>query len=259
MKRLHAAAASLAVFAASAMLPLAAQAQTTPAPAPQPHGMMHMMADVDSPLLAFSITEEVKSAPDRARIGAGVTSTATTAVEAMRANTAAMNNLIAAARRAGIEQRDIQTSGFSLSPQYDYTPQQQGQPPRLTGYQVSNQLSVVTANTSRVGALIDALVTAGGTNIDGPTFFVADTDAALETARETALRRATERANRYARAAGYSSARLISLSEGGSFNPPPPMPMMARMAADAGGAGNVIQPGEVSNGITLNVQYRLVR
>lgn len=256
MKRLHVAVATIALIGA---LPFAAQAQSTPAPAPQPHGMMQMMADVDSPLLAFSITEEVKSAPDRARIGAGVTTTATTAVEAMRANTAAMNTLIAAARRAGIEQRDIQTSGFNLSPQYDYTPQQQGQPPRLIGYQVSNQLSVITANTARVGALIDALVTAGGTNIDGPSFFVENPDASLDTARETALRRATERANRYARAAGYSSARLISLSEGGSFSPPPmPMPvMMAR--AESADAANVIQPGQVSNGITLNVQYRLVR
>ena len=257
MKRLHAAAATFAMAAASAALPFAAQAQTVPAPQ-TPHGMMHSMADVDSPLLAFSITEEVKSAPDRARIGAGVTTTATTAVEAMRANTAAMNNLIAAARRAGIDQRDIQTSGFNLSPQYDYTPQQQGQPPRLIGYQVSNQLSVITANTTRVGALIDALVSAGGTNIDGPSFFLADPDASLDTARETALRRATERANRYARAAGYGSARLVSVSEGGGFTPPMPMPvMMAR--AESADAGNVIQPGQVSNGITLNVQYRLVR
>ena len=254
MKRLS----LIATAATLALVPAAVMAQPAP-DQPPPHGMMHHMTEVDSPLLAFSITEEVKSAPDRARIGAGVTTTALTAVEAMRANADSMARLIAAARRAGIAENDIQTSGYNLSPQYDYTPQQSGQPPRLTGYQVSNQLSVVTSNTTRVGALIDALVTAGGNNIDGPTFFVADPDASLDTARETALRRATERANRYARAAGYSSARLISLNEGGSYSPPPMPMIMARMSSDAAASGNMIQPGQVSNGITLNVQYRLVR
>lgn len=243
----------LLIAATIAVAPYAASAQT----APDPHaGMHHMQAD-QSPLLSFSITEEMKTAPDRANIGAGVTTQALSAVDAMRQNTVRMNALIAALRRAGIAERDIQTSGFNLSPQYDYTPQQQGGQPRLTGYQVSNQLTLVTADTARIGALIDALVTAGGTNISGPSFFVAEPDAMLDSARETAMRRATARATRYARAAGYSSARLVSVSEGGGFQPQP-MPVMARMAS-AEDAGNVIQPGQVSNGITLNVQFRMER
>lgn len=244
----------LLIASALAAAPFAAAAQTTP-----PHHGMHQMQDQDAPLLTFSITEEVKTAPDRASIGAGVMTQADTAVVAMRDNSTRMNALIAALRRAGINEHDIQTSGFSLSPQYDYTPQQQGQPPRLIGYQVSNQLRVTTADTTRVGALIDTLVSAGGTNIDGPTFFVADPDAMLDTARDTAMRRAAERAARYARAAGYTRARLINVSEGGGFSPPMPMPVMARMAAEDASAGNVIQPGQVSNGVTINVQYRLER
>ncbi|MEQ1688239.1 MAG: SIMPL domain-containing protein [Sphingopyxis sp.] len=217
-----------------------------------------MMHDSDAPMLAFSITEEMKTPPDRASIGAGVTTQAVSALDAMRQNSVRMNGLIDALKRAGIAERDIQTSGFNLSPQYDYSPQQSGGQPRLTGYQVSNQLRVTTADTARIGALIDALVAAGGTNIDGPTFFVADPDAMLDTAREAAMRRATARATRYAVAAGYARARLISVAEGGGFQPPMPMPVMARMEASAD-AGNVIQPGQVSNGITLNVQFRMER
>ncbi|MEQ1509363.1 MAG: SIMPL domain-containing protein [Sphingopyxis sp.] len=235
-------------------VPMAASAQTSSTP----HAGMHQMHDRDAPLIGFSITEEMKTPPDRASIGAGVTTHATSAVDAMRQNTVRMNALIDAIKRAGIAERDIQTSGFNLSPQYDYTPQQQGGQPRLTGYQVSNQLRVTTADTARVGALIDALVAAGGTNIDGPSFFVADPDAMLDTARETAMRRATARAERYARAAGYASARLVSVNEGGGFQPMPQPMVMARMAS-AEDAGNVIQPGQVSNGITLNVQFRLER
>lgn len=244
------AAATLAIaFAAPAF------AQTMPT-APD-HQMTHPMTETDSPLLSFSITEEVKSTPDRASISAGVTTQAPTAVEAMRQNSEAIASMIAALRRAGIENRDIQTNGFNLSPQYDYRPQEQGRPPILTGYQVSNQLTVTTANVTRIGALIDSLVSAGGTNISGPNFFVADSDAQLEEARDTAMRKASERAMRYARAAGYARARLVAITEGGGFMPTP-MPVMARMSADSA-AGNAIQPGQVSNGLTISVQYRLER
>jgi uncharacterized protein len=243
-----AAAVALAPFA----LPVAAFAQSAP------DQRMHSMTEVDSPLLSFSITEEMRSAPDRARVGAGVVTTAPTAVEAMRQNATQMAGVVAALRRAGIAERDIQTSGINLSAQYDYTPQQQGQPPRLIGYQVTNMVNVVTSDIARLGTLLDALVAAGGTNIDGPTFYMNDPDALLDTARETALRRATERATRYARAAGYTRARLISVTEGGGFAPPPMPVMQMRMAADAA-EPTPVSPGQVTNGIALSVQYRLER
>ena len=212
----------------------------------------------DAPLLSFSITEEIRSAPDRARVGAGVQTSAPTAVEAMRTNAAAMTRLTAALRRAGIEGRNIQTSGINLSAQYDYTPQQQGQPPRLIGYQVTNMVSVVTSDIANLGRLLDTLVEAGGTNIDGPSFFIDNPDAALDTARQRAMTRATERATLYARAAGYTRGRLIAVSEGGPM-PIQPMPVMAMARAESADVATPVQPGQVSNAITLTLQYRLER
>lgn len=238
-----------------AAAPFAAAAQSAPS---APHGMHHM-EDRDSPLLSFSITEEVRTAPDRASIGAGVTTSAPTAVEAMRQNAAAMERMVRALKARGIADRDIQTSGINLSPQYDYRPQEQGQPPRLIGYQVSNQVRVTTADIGRLGNLLDALVESGGTNIDGPHFFIDNPDAALDSARETALRRAGERASRYARAAGYARARLVTLTEGQGMVMPPPMPVMMRMEAADAAASTPVQPGQVSNSVTLSVQYRLER
>jgi len=201
----------------------------------------------------------MKSAPDHASIGAGVVTSAPTAVEAMRQNATAMDSVVRALKARGIAERDIQTSGINLSPQYDYSPQQQGQPPRLTGYQVSNQVRVTTSDIARLGTLLDTLVAAGGTSIDGPNFYVDNPDASLDTARAHAMERANARALLYARAAGYSSARLVSLSEGGAANPQPvPMMAMARMAADAA-APTPVQPGQVSNSVTISVQYRLER
>ena len=243
-------AATLIAATALSASPVAAQ-QTND------HHMMMQQMNADSPLLSFSITEEMRTAPDRARVGAGVVTTAPTAVEAMRANAARMSEVIRTLRARGIAERGIQTSGINLSAQYDYSPQQQGQPPRLTGYQVSNMVQVTTADIANLGRLLDALVEAGGTNIDGPSFFVDNPDAMLDQARLRALTRAGERAALYARAAGYSRARLIAVSENGPISAPPPMPMM--MARAEAADATPVQPGQVSNGITLSLQYRLER
>lgn len=238
--------AGAAIAAAAVALPAAALAQAqTPS---------------DSAMVSFSVSEEVKRAPDRASIGAGVTTAGPTAVEALRANSVAMERLIAAAKKAGIRPADIQTTGINISPQYDYRPQEQGQPPRLTGYQASNQVRVVTRDIGGLGMLIDTLIAAGGTNIDGPSFFVANPDAMLDGARAAVIAKASARAADYAKLTGYREARLVALSEGGGWMPgPQPMPIMARAEmADAKMAAPV-QPGEVGNTLTIQVQYRLVR
>jgi uncharacterized protein YggE len=222
--------------------------------------MAQAQGTTDSGLVSFSISEEVKSAPDRASLGAGVTTAGATAVEALRANSAAMEALIAAAKKAGIRPQDIQTSSLNIAPQYDYRPQEQGQPPKLTGYQVSNQVRVTTRDIKGLGALIDALISAGGTNIDGPYFSMSNPDALMDGARAAVMAKANARAADYAKLAGFREARLVSLTEGGGWLPSPqPMPMMAM--ADMGGARMAapIQPGEVANTLTVQVQYRLVR
>lgn len=214
----------------------------------------------DAPLLAFTVNEEVRAKPDRATIGAGVSTTAMTAVEALRLNSVEMDKLIKAAKARGIKDEDIQTSGLSLSPQYDYTPQQQGQPPRFTGYMVSNQVRATTGDIAKLGELLDALIAAGGTNIDGPNFSVKDADAMLVGAREAAIRKATAKANDYARLTGYRTARLVGISEGGGWSGPQPVPMMA-MDAMGGEAKRFapIEPGQVANTLSLSLQYRLER
>lgn len=216
-------------------------------------------ATTQGPILAFSVSEEVRSRPDQATVGAGVTTTAPTAVEAMRLNAVAMDKLIAAAKKRGIKAEDIQTSGISLSPQYDYNNQANGQPPRFLGYQVSNSVRATTSKIDDIGPLLDVLVAAGGTNIDGPSFGMKDPDAQLVGARGTAIKAAEAKAADYARLTGFRGAELVSISEGGSFGPNPPMPMVRLQAMDAAGKATPVEPGRVSNTLTLNFQYRLVR
>lgn len=217
-----------------------------------------MVSQAQGPLLSFSVSEEVRSKPDTAGVGAGVQVTAPTAVEAMRQNAAAMDKLIRAAKARGIKDEDIQTTGINLSPQYDYSNRVDGQPPRFVGYQVSNSVRVTTTKIDELGAMLDALVTAGGTNIDGPWFGVKDAEAQLVGARGKVIAAAKVKADDYARLTGYRAAELVSISEGG-FAGPPPMPVPQMMAADAREKSTPVEPGQIADNLSLNFTYRLVR
>lgn len=238
-------AAAMAAVPLAALAPAAANAQTAP--------MMHA---ANTPMLSFALTEEVRSAPDRASLGAGVTTQAATATEALRLNTAAMDKLIAAIKAKGVKAVDMQTSGFSLSPQYDYSPTQAGGQPRFIGYQVSNQLRITTKEIDKIGMLLDTMIAAGGTNVDGPAFSVADPDAALEPARANLLKKAMTRAQRYAQLAGFKKARLVSINEGGIYGGPQP-PMVMNASAEMAGKSVPIEPGRVANALTVHFQFVL--
>ena len=123
---------------------------------------------------------------------------------------------------------------------------------------MSNTVRATTPKIDDIGPLLDALVAAGGTNIDGPWFGMKDPDAQLVGARGAAIKEAEAKAADYAKLAGYRGAELVSISEGGSFGGPPPMPPMVRLQAmDA--KATPVEPGQVANTLTLSFQYRLVR
>ncbi|MCC2603383.1 SIMPL domain-containing protein [Sphingopyxis yananensis] len=234
-----------------------AMAAQTPAMAQQTRGAA-MMQSEQQPLVSFSVSEEVRSRPDVAGVGAGVEVTAPTAVEAMRQNAAAMDKLIAAVKAAGIKAEDIRTTGINLSSQYDYSNRQDGQPPRFVGYQVSNNVQVTTTKIDEIGALLDRLVAAGGTNVSGPWFSVKDAEAQTASIRGKVMAAGKAKAEDYARLAGYRSVELVSVSEGGGYVPSPRMEMV-KMAAPADANSTPVEPGQVGNSLSLNFTYRLVK
>lgn len=230
----------------AAALPLAALAQTS------------VTIAETAPVVTLNLTESVEAAPDVATVGTGVQTRAPTAQAAMQQNAAQTEQLIAALARAGIAKKDIQTSGINLSAQYDYS-DRAGQPagPRFIGYEASNQLTVKLRDIKRVGASLDAMVAAGATSINGPAFSVDDPSPLLAQARGQALKSAKAQADFYAQAAGYRTARLVSIAESNSGGMPPmPMAQSARFKADAI-ANTPVEPGQVSASVTLTVQYAL--
>lgn len=236
---------ALMAFGAAA-LPIAAIAQTS------------VTIAETAPVVTLNVTESVEAAPDVATVGTGVQTRALTAQAAMQDNAAKTEKLIAALAKAGIAKKDIQTSGINLSAQYDYSNREGEQnAPRFIGYEASNQLSVKLRDVRKVGASLDAMVAAGATSINGPSFSIDDPAPMIAQARGAALKSAKAQADFYAQAAGFRTARLVSISESNSGgNPPMPMMQSARFKADAAPT-TPVEPGQVSASVTLTVQYAL--
>jgi uncharacterized protein YggE len=199
--------------------------------------------------LDITATGTVDRAPDVATIGAGVVTQSSSASGALAENAKRMTATLAALKRAGVADRDIQTASLSLQPQYRYA---DNQPPVLTGYQASNRVSVRLRDLARAGGVIDALVASGANQIDGPDLAVDKPEAALDQARTQALATAKARADLYARAAGLHVKRIVQITES-EASPPVirPMAMMAKRDATP------IAAGEQTLAINLAVTFEL--
>lgn len=200
---------------------------------------------------------EARVAPDMATVTAGVTTEAATAQEAMRLNAQRMNQVTAALRRQGIAERDIQTSGLNLQPQQVFG---EGQPPRVTGYQALNTVTVTVNDLARLGPAVDAVVQAGSNTINGVSFGLRNPTAAENEARQAAVRALRAKAELYAQATGHRLQRLVSLSEGTSYSsPPPPMPYARMVAAEAADMKTSVSPGELRVRVDVTGMYELGR
>ncbi|NCU11785.1 MAG: SIMPL domain-containing protein [Sphingomonadaceae bacterium] len=226
------------------------------------------MAHSDQPAIAASstlltLTVEGKSArtPDLAVFNAGVTTQGKTASEAMSANAAAMTQVIATLKKAGIADRDIQTSQISLNPVYSQPvigPNGQiTQEPRIIGYQATNQVTVRSRDVKGFGKVLDALVGSGANQINGPSFQLDDPVAAMDEARTKAMKTARARADLYARASGLRVVRIVSISESGGYAPPPVYARTAMVDAAAAEAFTPVAAGEVETQVSLTVQFEL--
>jgi uncharacterized protein YggE len=209
----------------------------------------------DATLLSVSAQAEAKRVPDVATISAGVVTQAADANAAMRANAVQMDKVMAAIKAAGIAERDIQTSGISLNPQYKYV---ENQEPTITGYQANNTVNLKVRDIGKLGKVLDALVASGANQVNGPSFEIDQPDEAYDEARRGALEKAQARAAMYAKTLGLRVRRIVSISEGAGFQPPRPMAMMA-MARGKAEMDTAVSPGETTLSANLDVVFELGR
>jgi len=255
MKTLKFLAASALALAAPVALAPAAMAQTAAAvPAIAPgHTLLTVNAQGSS-----------TSTPDMAGFSAGVTTQAATGSEALKANSTRMSSVVAALKKAGVADRDIQTSNLNVSPIYAQPVRRpdgsyDNQERRITGYEATNTVSVKLRKLEQMGKVVDALVDAGANQINGPQFMMADPDEVQDEARTDAIAMARHRADLYAKAAGLRVVGILSISEGGYVSSP--SPVMYRMRAEAAPPAPPPPPpvaaGELETTASVVVQFEL--
>lgn len=223
-----------------------------------------------TPLVRVNISESLRTPPDEASMTVGTEAKAATATEAVAANKTKTQKLLAAIRSAGIRERDIQTQGVQLQPDYRWDQEPGGRGHQtLVGYVARNSVQIKTRNIDRLTALLDTLTTAGADTVYGPNFGISDPAPLRREARVRAMARGEAEASEYARNNGYSKVRLLSVEEGTSYRgtdiivtgtrimnasvpPPPPPPAPER-------DGGIVAPGQLETGVSLNLLYRMER
>lgn len=200
---------------------------------------------------SISVTGEatISAPPDVAQIDGGVTSDAKSAREAAETNNKAMSVVLLALKTAGVQEKDVQTSRLSLQPQYAPN---KGGPLAITGFRASNRVTVTIRDVTKVGSILDALVTSGANEIGGIAFMVTNASKLLDEARPKAIAEARRKAEIYASAAGVSLGMPLSISEESSSTPTPYRKMAAGVAASA-----PIAQGEETLRISVSVTFEL--
>jgi uncharacterized protein len=196
----------------------------------------------------------VSAAPDFAELTLGVTNTGKNAGDAVAANAQAANALVALIKAEGVAPADIQTSTVSVSPMFSQPSPNQETAPTVTGYSVSNNVSVRVRDIPRLGALIDKAVTAGANSIYGISFGHNDLSALLDKARPLAVADAMRKAEIYAAAGGGRIGRLMVLTEDAGRQPP-----MAFSRAYAAAAPTPIEAGEDKLTVSVNARFELTQ
>lgn len=232
-----------------------------------------------SSVLTVIAQGESRRAPDLALFEAGVVTQGQTASEATTANARKMQAVLAALKKAGVADRDIQTSSLSLQPRFSdperetnrqaqaagtrYIPPAQPAQPEIIGYEARNNVRVRVRDVARMGRIVDTLVDAGANQVNGPSFTLDDQDAALDEARVDAMEAAQGRAELYAKAAGLRVVRILSISEGSGYYGPVAAYDIQVTARGGGMAAppppSPVAPGELSLTASVTVQYELSR
>jgi uncharacterized protein len=198
----------------------------------------------------------IRAAPDFARVTLGVTTTGKTAGEAMEANAKTANALVSLVKAEGVAPADIQTSAISVSPILSQPSARQESAPAITGYSVSNDVTVMVRDIPSLGALIDKAVAGGANSIYGISFGHNDASALLDKARPLAVGDARRKAEIYAGAGGASVGRLMVLTE--DAGPQPPV-TFSRAYASNTAASTPIEAGEDKLTVTVTARFELTQ
>lgn len=205
---------------------------------------------------------DVQAAPDMAILDLTVLREAKSAREAMTDNNKAMTQVLAAMKEAGIAERDLQTSGINIQPTYTYPTEKNGlKAPKITGYSVTNGLTVRVRDLDKVGSLLDKSIDLGVNQSGGLRFVNDDPSKQLMAARKKAMENAMEKAKILTETAGAKLGNVLEINE--YSNNPSPTPMyrnkIVAMSAEASGDSVPVSAGENSYNVNVTVKFEITQ
>lgn len=210
-------------------------------------------------IISVSADAKVSATPDIASLSFGVQtgrqSTAKGAIDMIEKD---MSEIIAAVKKAGIDEKDIKTESFWLNPAYDY--QEGKQVPR--GYEAGQSLRVKVRDLDNVGAVLSAATAAGANQAGGVSFDIDNPDDLMAQARTEAIAKARVKADMLAKSLGMSVVKVTGFNEGGGY----PVPMATRnMSYGVGGGADMMMmeksielpAGQQEINVTVSVMYEI--
>ena len=206
------------------------------------------------PVIVVSGSGDAAVAPDLAIVTLSVAETRKTAREALDVANGSMAKVIEALKKDGIAARDLQTSGLSIQAQYAYPQNEDGtpKPPVLTGYAVSNSLTIRIRDIAKVGGVIDQAVTLGVNQGGDIRFTNEDPSKTVSEARTEAVKDAVDKARTLADAAGVKLGRILKIAETANAEQPRPLTAM-RMSKEASDSAVPVEAGENSYAVNVDL------
>jgi uncharacterized protein len=169
--------------------------------------------------------------------------------EALQTNSARMDAIIAALKAQGIADADLQTSNFSVQPQYDFEKETRD----IVGYWVNNSLAVTLRDLNQVGTALQAALDAGANTVNDLRFTIDNSEALQAEARALAVADARRRAETLAEAAGVKLGAALDIRESSNS-----YPIFARGSFDeASGAAVPVQAGELDLTVYVEVLFAI--
>ncbi|MBL3598165.1 SIMPL domain-containing protein [Rhodovulum sulfidophilum] len=205
-----------------------------------------------APELRVTGTGSATAAPDMATLRLGVGHEADTAAEAMALVSDDLGRVMAELQAAGIEARDIQTSGLNLSPVWG--DRSEGKRPRITGYSAANGVTVRVRELDGLGPLLDTVIGTGANTLDGLSFGLQEPGPVMDEARRAAVAEARRKAELFASASGQSLGSLVSLVEQGANQQ---MPMQMKMSFESMADSMPMAEGELELDATVTMVFEL--
>jgi len=196
----------------------------------------------------------IKVTPDAVRLNANVSVVAGSNKDVLAKTSTSAAAVRAALTKSGILKGDIATQSITVYPEYNYT---QDKGSVLVGYRGSQSFVVTIKNAENAGAVVDAVVAAGGDDlqIQGVTPFVLDSSNATESARANAVKNAKAKATSYAKLLGTKLGRVNYLVENSS---PVNYPPMMAMAKSADSSATVVDLGQQDVTVSITIQWALL-